>query len=61
MEGANSDNDSTTLPALLASVTVCPEGIERCTIYSSDSPHRHRAEMWLSASGDSFVALAEMC
>lgn len=59
MEGTNSD-DSTPTPTLLASVTVCPEGTERCTIYSSGSCHRHRAARWLSASGDSFVALAEM-
>lgn len=48
------------LPTLLASVTACVNGDRHCTIYSSDSGSTHRTAMWLSASGDSFVSLAEM-
>ncbi|EJN58442.1 DUF7511 domain-containing protein [Halogranum rubrum] len=48
-------------PVLLASVTACADGDRQCTIYSSGSGSTHRAAMWVSASGNSFVSLAEMC
>lgn len=57
--GEFSESDSP--PTLLASVTACSGEDRWCTIYSSDAETTHRTAMWLSASGDSFVSLAEMC
>ena len=61
MGTVNVDDDPPVATELFGSVTVCSEGTQHCTIYASESTPYHRASTWMRASGDAFVALAEIC
>lgn len=47
-------------PRLVARLVTAPDGTRECTIHPEDATPEELLTVWITATGDSFVALDEM-